>query len=65
MNRFKSVVSTTKIGSVLAKVTRNSYRDMDLDADIEISEGLMCTIEGCRLQSFLEELNSLINKYSI
>lgn len=65
MSRFTTQTEMANIGLLSAKVTSDVYKGEKYDTEIELSSGIICTIDGNKTEQFITAINNIINEYSI
>ena len=63
--KFGLNTSIIPIGGTSMRVTSDVYDNVVLDTTIEINPGFLCTVKGEDLNTFINEIHAIINKYKI
>ena len=63
--KFGLNTSIIPIGGTSMRVTSDVYDNAVLDTTIEINPGFLCTVKGEDLNTFINEIHAIINKYKI
>ncbi len=59
------ITSTTQIGHALVTFKSDKHHHELLDTEVYVGDTFICSIAGCYISMFIEDLKILIQKYRI